>query len=80
MTFEEFQATRTETDDLESVIDDYEGGYTNSGYVYLEAVYIEKLEDGRFYVLDGTMQGNAYDGLVAAERALYDFCVGEEMF
>ena len=83
-TFEEFQATRVETDDIFSKVDWLRADeiimLTNSGWVYDFndiAVFVEKTEHDTFFTADGSDLGNQYDSLEDAERALYEFMKGE---
>ena len=93
MTFEQFQATRTWSEDLAAVLssdnwaNDY-GEVTPKGNLYLGCLYIEGGQDwwpqdtkdrGDWYLLLGRDEWISND-LTALERRLYDWAVSEGYF
>jgi hypothetical protein len=83
-TFEQFQATRTACDDLgahpnlapEWFLDAEGNERTAAGFVYDGDCYIERLDDGRFYLIIANMEWTD-DDRAALERELYQWCVDE---
>lgn len=86
MTFEEFQASRVESADLGKAIDQPEYFQDKNGvdrvavgYVYDGGCYIERLSDGRFYLIIFNEQWINAD-LGELEATLYEFCVDNLLF
>jgi hypothetical protein len=87
MTFEQFQSTRVHHDDLGAALADahWEGEPPASGFVYLNALYIEDVMDhwpdytkevGKYHLLIGNREWVSND-LENLERELYEFAVSE---
>ena len=86
MTFEQFQSTRTECDDLGAVLsngfwDDAEK--PAKGFIYCGNLYIEKVQDhwpaaaksaGQYHLLIANCEWIDYE-LAPLERRLYEFAV-----
>jgi hypothetical protein len=87
MTFEQFQSTRTASDDLGSVLSDarWEGEPNAKGNVYLGALFIEAVQphwpeaarkQGAWHLLIGNQEWIS-DDLPSLERELYDWAMAE---
>jgi len=85
MTFEEFQASGRDCDDLGAELtDEYWGEEPAHGRIYLDALYIERTDTRpwgargayQWYLLIG--RNEWFGPLVDLERHLYQFAVAEE--
>jgi hypothetical protein len=91
MTFEQFQATRTWSEDLKAVSsdpDNWADDVTPKGNLYLGSLYIQHVEpfwpadaraEGEWYLLLGRDEWITND-LTALERRLYDWAKSEGYF
>jgi hypothetical protein len=90
VTFEQFQATRTWSDDLSVQIPDVrvDTEPQAKGNVYLGCLYIERIQpdwpdctkaEGNWYLLLNNAEWITYD-LTLLERKLYDWAVSEGYF
>lgn len=71
MTFEQFQATRTACADIGKAIGaDLDG--VRGGYLYAGTLYIEAMQDGRFYLPIGNVE-RIESTLDPLERDLYAY-------
>lgn len=84
MTFEQFQATRTWSDDLAAAAQSAQwGDGTSSGQVYTDGLCIESAlhiegATGEYVLTIGNVQ--KFGDLEPLERDLYDFAVSEGYF
>ena len=87
MNLEQFRATRTECADLGAHPNfdadwflDAEGKPAKvSGFVYADDCCIQRLDDGRFYLLIANTETVSSD-LAELERTLWQWAVDEELF